>query len=213
VSPDTGVPGRVAARAGAVRERVRREVRALAQDESLEERAAAYRVWPVRSTHGARIDLGEHLLDIPGLACCSERITWMAAGACSIGRRLERRVATLFRARRRLHALELDALGTEWLFALSDRIVARIRRDARRAGLRASAELNPGDAGLALGEQHAVLALAEARSQGITTTRLGMLSPVKSLTFVVALGDAIPESSALRCDRCAGRHRCSIRPT
>ena len=105
-------------------------------------------------------------------------------------------------------ALARDA---EDLFALADRLVAHIRSDARREGLRASAGLNPGDEGLALGEQHTVLALADGGSQGITGTRTGMLCPVKSLTFVVALGRALPESSAVRCDRCAARDRCRTR--
>lgn len=192
--------------------RARGEALALAEDESLARPATACRVWPVRGAHGARLDLGECSLDVPGFAAYSGEIDSVAAGACSLGPGYERRVASLFNARRRLLALELDALGTEHLFALADRLVARIRRNARRAGLRASAGLNPGDDGLALGEQHKVLALADGGPQGITATPAGMLCPVKSLTFIVALGRALPGSPAARCDRCASRDRCRVRP-
>jgi hypothetical protein len=213
MAPEVALASRApAARAGAARARARQEALALVDAESLVQPATAFRVWPVRGAHGERLDLGELSLEVPGFADYANEITAVAAGACSLGPRLERRVASLFHARRPLLALELDAVGTERLFALADRLVARIRRDARRAGLRASAELNPGDASIALGEQHTVLDLAGAEARGIAAAE-GMLRPVKSLTFVVALGRALPESSAARCDRCGARDRCSIRPT
>jgi hypothetical protein len=213
VTPGAGVLGRQdATRAVSTRASARREALALLEEESLARPATAWRVWPVRSAQGPRFDLGECSLEISGFAAFSGGIASIAAGACSLGPDLERRVASLFRARRRLLALELDQLGTEHLFAIADRLVARIRDDARRAGLRAGAELNPGDEGLALGAQHAVLALAGAGPQVIAVTPSGMLCPVKSLTFVVALGCALPESSEARCDRCSARDRCPTRP-
>jgi hypothetical protein len=213
MGPGAGVLGRrdapwtVRARAPA-----RREALALLEEESLARPAIAWRVWPVRSAQGAQFDLGEYSLEIPAFAGYSGGIASLAAVACSLGPGLERRAASLFRARRRLLALELDALGTERLFALADHLVARVRSDARRAGLRAGAELNPGDEGLALGAQHTVLALADAGRQGIAATAAGMLWPVKSLTFVVALGCALPEFRGDRCDRCSARDRCQSRP-
>jgi hypothetical protein len=199
----------------AVRARVsaRRGALALLEEESLARPATALGVWPVRSARGARFDLGERSLEIPGFAPYSDGIVSVAAGACSLGARLERRVASLFHARHRLLALELDALGTERLFALADRLVERIRSDARRAGLSTGTELNPGDEGLALGAQHTVLALAGAGRQGIGATPAGMLRPVKSLSFVIALGCALPESAETRCDRCYARDRCRSRPS
>ena len=214
MSLDAGVLcGVTETRPGAARERARHEAFALAQDEALAQPATSCRIWPVRSAHGNRLDFDSRALEVPGFASYANGITAVAAGACSLGPRLEQRIASLFQARRPLLAIELDALGTELLFDLADRLVARIRRDARRAGLRVSAELNPGDAGLALDEQHTVLALADAGPQGIAATPHGMLCPVKSLTFVVALGRALPECSAARCDRCVARERCRIRPT
>jgi len=209
----SGLNRAAATRVDSARGRARHDALALAEVESLAQPVTSHRVWPVRSAHGARFDLGEHSLDIPGFAGYSGDIVSVAAGACSLGPGFEQRVASLFHAQRRLLALELDALGTEWLFALADLLVTRIRRQARRTGLRASAELNPGDEGLALGAQRAVLALADGESHGIEVTPGGMVAPVKSLTFVVALGHALPESSATRCDRCGARDRCRIRPT
>lgn len=214
MSPGAGGLNRATAtRVDSARARARHDAFALAEAESLARPVTAHRVWPVRGACGAQLDLGERSLGIAGFAGYSGEIAFVAAGACSLGPRFEQRVASLFHAQRRLIALELDALGTEWLFALADLLVARIRRHARREGLRASAELNPGDEGLALDAQRAVLALAGGESHGIKVTPGGMLAPVKSLTFVIALGRALPESSATRCDRCGARDRCRIRPT
>lgn len=204
VIPGCGSVGEAGKRAG-------REALALVESESLARPACGYRVWPVRRTRNGVFDLGERSLHIPGFAGFSGEIAAVAAGACTLGARLETRVSALFRARRRLVALELDVLGTESLFRLADRVVARIRSEARRAGLRTSAALNPGDPGLALGEQPGVLALAEGEPRGIALAPGGMLRPVKSLTFIVALGRALPESSVARCERCSARNRCRFR--
>ena len=199
--------------AESARARTRHEALALVEAESLLEPATAFRVWPVRCARGEWLDLDMRSLAVSGFAGYGGAIAAVAAAACTLGPRFEQRVAALFHARRRLLALELDAIGTDRLFALAGRLAARIRREARRAGLRASAALHPGDVGMALGEQRAVLELADAGSQCIDVTAEGMLRPVKSLSFVVALGRAVPASAGVRCDRCGARDRCRIRPT
>jgi hypothetical protein len=212
--PAAAVPGRMpGSRADVARARTRDEALALVDAESLIQPATAFRVWPVRCARDEGLDLGTRSLAVPGFSGYAGEISAVAAAACTLGPRLERRVAALFHARRRLLALELDAIGTERLFALADRLAARIRRAAGRAGLRASATLHPGDAGMSLGEQQAVLALAGTGAQGIGTTAAGMLRPVKSLAFVVALGRGVPAAAGARCDRCGARDRCRIRPT
>lgn len=200
-------------RAGAARARVRDEALVLMDAEALLEPATAFRVWPVRGARGERLDLGSHSLAVPGFAGFADRIAMVAAAACTLGPRFEQRVAALFRARRRVLALELDAIGTNRLFALADRLVTSIHREAGRAGLRAAAPLHPGDAGMALDEQRAVLALSGAGACDIGATSGGMLRPVKSLAFVVALGRDVPVGAGRRCDRCGARDRCRIRPT
>jgi hypothetical protein len=212
--PAAAVPGRMpGSRADVVRARARDEALALVHAESLLAPKTAFRVWPVLGAREEGLDLGTLSLARPGFSGHAGEISAVAAAACTLGPRFERRVAALFHARRRLLALELDAIGTERLFALADRLAARIRRAARRAGLRASAALHPGDAGMPLGEQRAVLDLAGAGSKGIDVTAAGMLRPVKSLAFVVALGRDVPASAGARCNRCAARDRCRIRAT
>ena len=192
-------------------DRARQDALALIERESLAATASGFRIFPVAAVRGAVFDLRKASISIPGFGPFAEKITAIAAGACTLGGKLEARVSALFQVRRPLVAHELDAIGTELLFCVAERVVAGIRREARRAGLRASAELNPGDPGLELDQQPVALALADGATLGIAASASGMLTPVKSLTFVVALGRGLPQSASGRCDRCSARDRCSIR--
>jgi hypothetical protein len=133
----------------------------------------------------------------------------LAAGACTIGSALEHRVGELFRSGRRLLALELDALGNERLFCLAMRALSTIGRDAKRRGQSAGDERYPGDDGMTLEEQLQALELAAADSIGIAVTAGGMLSPVKSMSFLVPLGAGLKKSRGGPCLRCPSRARCA----
>ena len=112
----------------------------------------------------------------------------------------------------RVLALALDELAGERLFRLSDELHARIARAARSQGWHAGAPESPGDPGVALDAQAAVLALSGISTQSILMNSSGMLWPLKSISFVVALGAAVPDRPlASRCVRCGSRERCSQR--
>jgi hypothetical protein len=196
-----------------VLESAKQDARELIERESLVRATSEHCVWPVAKARGDVFDLGCASLAIPGFGGFGGRVSALAAGVCTLGAALETRVAALWRAPNRLLALELDALGTGLLFALAGRAVARVRREARRQGLEASAELNPGDPGLGLEAQPLVLALARGGRCGVGARERGMLHPVKSLTFVVALGRDLPAAASLRCERCPARQRCRVRPS
>lgn len=181
----------------------------------LEERALVaprftYRVWPLERGHGATFLLNGVELEAPGLAPSASAVV---AAACTLGEGLEKRVGELWRQRRRLLALELDAAANGLLFCLSRAALAAIRRDARRSGMGVGDELSPGDPGLALDRQAATLWLAGAGELGIAATGGAMLSPVKSLSFLVPLGPALAPSAGGRCGRCPARERCRTRPS
>ena len=115
-------------------------------------------------------------------------------------------------ANSRVLAMALDELASERLFRLSDQLHGRIARAAKSRGWRASAPESPGDPGIALDQQSAVLALSGIDTQAIVANASGMLWPVKSLSFVVVLGTDLPDRpAASRCISCASRERCSLR--
>lgn len=192
-------------------ERARQDALALVEREALVRPSFGFRILPVRRTHGDTFEADGLALEVRGLRDESGDLVAVAAATCTLGPALEARVTSLFPAGRPLLALALDAVGTERLFGAADHVVARIRREARRLGLTTGAEIGPGDPGMALDQQAALLALAGARQNGITLTARGMLAPVKSLSFLVTLGRNLTVRSAPRCHACPSKHRCSIR--
>lgn len=179
--------------------------------ESLPSPAFAYRIHPAKLARGGMIDVGGAALHAPALAAEPGELIAVAAAACTLGAPLQERISELFAARRRSLALALDTIGNELLFRLADRATAAIRRDARREGLGMGMEISPGDPGLPLDQQAIVLALAGSCSGDIALSRAGMLTPIQSLSLIVALGRNLRRrSSAARCDACPSRDRCTV---
>ncbi len=199
--------------------RVKRQAQRLLREEGLLEPVWAFRIHPVGAIRGDVLDLGDTAIRAPALAALFGQVSAVAAAACTIGAQVEARVASLFAARERVSgeharvlALALDELAGERLFRLSDELHARIARAARSQGWHAGAPESPGDPGVALDAQAAVLALSGISTQSILMNSSGMLWPLKSLSFVVALGAAVPDRPlASRCVRCGSRERCSQR--
>ncbi len=197
----------------------RREARRLMREEGLLATAWAFHIHPVREIRGSLVELGDTSLVAPALAGLSGRVTSVAAAACTLGPALEARIASGFATRARVRgeharvlAMALDEVGSERLFRLADQLHARIVREANRRGLRAGLPEHPGDPGVAMDAQAKVLALAGIEAKSIAANASGMLKPVKSLCFLVALGADLPDrASAPRCVRCASRERCSLR--
>ena len=190
----------------------RRQALAVSESETLIRPVAAHRVLPARAADGETLEVNGFTLRVPAFAPDAGKITAVAAAACTIGPDLERRVRELFTAHRPSVALAVDRVGTQALFRLSDQTLAAIRREAKGQGLVLGAQANPGDAGIGFEQQAAVLALAGAEASGIALTRLGMLSPEKSISFLVALGpDLKGHVYSGRCARCPARERCPLR--
>ena len=187
--------------AGAVLERFRREARELAEREGLAEVAAAHRFVP--------LDHGEPL-DTARLRPDSGTLTGLACGVCTVGPRLEQRVSALFAERRMSLALALDALGNELLRQAVRRLQDRMLAEARRQGLTMTGELRPGDPGMALDAQPAVLRLAGAERIGVTVTHGLALSPAKSASMVLGVGIDLPPAHWSRCDDCPTAPRCAM---
>ena len=154
---------------------------------------------------GYRILPGIESARLPQLA---EGQSAVAAAVCTLGSALEARVSALFHGGERLLALELDHAGNELLYRFGDELLGAIGREARRRGLRAGDARSPGDPGLSLAHQRAVLSLASAGDCGVTASAGGMVAPVKSLSYVVPLGAALVRTAARPCARCPSRDRC-----
>ena len=179
--------------------------------EALARPVFGYRIHPVQTVLGDIIEAGDAALDAPALAAGICEVKAMAAAACTLGAAVQERISLLFATRRRSLALALDTVTNELLFRLADRAVAAIRREARRSGLHIGIEAGPGDPGVPLGQQARVLALADAARIGVHATGAGMLSPMKSLSLLAALGPAPRRRAAAgRCACCPSAGRCAM---
>ena len=180
--------------------------------EALARPAFGYRIFRVQAVRDGAIDVGDAVLDAPVLAAEIGELKAVAAAACTLGAAVQERISALFATRRRSLALALDTMANELLFRLADRAFATIRREARRAGLGTGIESSPGDPGVPLDQQARVLALAGAARIGIHATGAGMLLPMQSLSFLVALGPTLRRRSPRgRCSCCPSSDRCTVK--
>ena len=144
------------------RDRFRREALDLIERENLIDAAYCYRIVALDEPPNKCVRAGGETLDAMRLVPQSGQLTAVAAAICTLGPALEQRTTALFTERRHSLALALDGLGNELLFALSRRLQDRIVVEARKHQLTAAGELRPGDPGLSLKAQPAVLRLADA---------------------------------------------------
>jgi len=202
--PRSGRPSRA-------RERQRAEVLDLARRETLVEAAYSYCIVALDAPPAELLRAGGEQLHAPWLLPASGRLTAIACGACTIGPKLEERVAALFAERRASLALALDELGNELLIAVSRRAQDRMQADVDRRGLTMAGELRPGDPGLALAAQAAMLRLAQAETIGVRVNAAQLMHPLKSITMVLGVGIDLPAVEWSRCDHCPTREKCTGR--
>ena len=192
------------------RERVRREALDLIEREGLIGAAYCYRIVPLDETPTTCLRAGGETLDAMRLMPESGQLTAIVAAICTLGPAFEQRITALFAERHHSLALALDGLGNELLFALSRRLQDRIVVEARRHQLTAAGELRPGDPGMSLKAQPAVLRLAGADTIGVSVTHGQLLHPLKSMSMVLGIGIDLPPARWSRCDDCPSASKCRM---
>lgn len=192
------------------RGRFRRNAVDLIEREHLLDAAYCYRVIPLDEPPNKCLRAGGEVLDALRLVPESGQLTALAAAICTLGPALEQRTTALFAERRTSLALALDGVGNELLFALSRRVQDRIVIEARKAQLTAAGELRPGDPGLSLKAQSAVLRLAGADTIGVSVTQGQLLHPLKSMSMVLGIGVDLPPARWSRCDDCPSASKCRM---
>lgn len=197
-------------RPSTVRERLRHKALAFARDERLVDAAYSYCIVPLDAPAAELLHAGGEQLFAPWLLPASGELTAICCGACTLGPAFERRSRELFAARQASLAMALDDLGNELLFAISRRAQDRMQADAARRGLSMAGELRPGDPGLALDAQSAVLRLAQAETIGISLDGGSLMHPVKSCSMVLGMGFDLPAVQWSRCDQCPTRDKCRV---
>ncbi len=193
-----------------LRQRLRAAALEQVRVEGLAQAAFSYRIVALETPVGETLRLAGESLHAPWMIPASGQLTALACAVCTVGPLLAARVTALFREKRASAALALDAVGNELLFAVSRRAQDRILGEARRQGLTVCGELRPGDPGLGLDAQAAVLRLAQAHSVDVSLHGGHTLLPLKSTSMVLGVGIDLPVASWSRCDHCPTRAKCKL---
>lgn len=193
-----------------VRVRLRQKALALLREEGLVDAAYSYCIVPLEAPAADWLHASGEKLFAPWLLPESGTLTAIACGVCTLGPAYEGCISELFAARQASLAMALDELGNELLFAVSRRAQDRMLADATRRKLCMAGELRPGDPGLALEAQAAVLRLAQAENIGVILGTGGLMHPVKSCSMVMGIGIDLPAVQWSRCDQCPTRDKCKV---
>jgi hypothetical protein len=193
-----------------VKARFRREALDLIAREGLIAPAYSFALVALDKPAAPVLHAGGETLHAPRLLPESGELTALACGVATIGARLEQRVSELFAARSVSLALAVDEVGNELLFAVGRRLQDRMLIAGQKRGLSMAGELRPGDPGLALDAQAAVLRLAGAAAIDVRLTRGHLLQPIKSTSMVIGVGIDLPPARWSRCDDCRSRATCKI---
>lgn len=191
-------------------ERLRAEALRLVGEESLLAAAYTARIIVLDAPPDRVLRAAGETLHAPQLVPTTGRLTALGCAVCTLGSAIEERVRALFAQRRASLALALDELGNALLHALSRRAQDRLQAQVNRLGLTMAGELRPGDPGLALDAQPAVLRLAGADAIGVTVSERLLMTPRKSTSMVLGVGIDLPPAQWSRCDACPKRADCRL---
>jgi hypothetical protein len=126
---------------------------------------------------------------------------------CTIGPQLEAVVSELIQSEAVL-GLALDGVGTAAVETLATQASSRYEERARTLGWQTTIPLSPGMVGWGVDPgQSQVFALLDASQVGVRLTSSYMMSPNKSLTLVVGMGENLI-TQGRTCDYCSLKETC-----
>jgi hypothetical protein len=162
---------------------------------------------------GVREHRHERILLENGKTLTGSLVTRHFAGAqrviavvCTIGPELEQAVSRLL-IQDPLAALALDGLGNAAVENLAQLVCGQIGEQIQAEQLQASTPLSPGspDWPVEVGQPQ-IFAMLDSIQAGISLSTSGMMSPKKSMSFVVGLGSEM--SQAGMCEVCSLKETC-----
>lgn len=133
----------------------------------------------------------------------------LAVVFASLGTGIAERSARCAAQGEMVEAALLDQVGSRAVWQLGQRLLAAIRLAAHRAGSRAGGPLFPGDPGLPLAAQPILARLGDPDGAGVEVSGGGLLTPLKSLSMVVAIGPEVRRwARVANCRECRFHDRC-----
>ena len=176
---------------------------ALALGESLIEPRAVYRALRVAGQGPDLIDAGGERLTIPGIGRLWGALEQVGAGICTVGTAIEERVRLLWDERELPLAAMLDSVGSAAVESLAEYANDLLCQAAIPAGVKVTNRVSPGYAGWDTSEQAALFTLCPGGSIGVALNESCVMSPGKSISFLVGVGaEARVDHYFTQCRRC-----------
>jgi len=139
------------------------------------------------------------------------RTTPLIAAVCTIGDALEKRVQELANGGDTARAMILDAMGSAAVESLANRCNQLICERLDPAAPSPEGRRSPGYGDLDLKEQEHIFALLAPSEIGVRLTAAFMMTPRKSVSFLMPLsGGTTTDRGPTRCNRC-GMGDCAYR--
>lgn len=174
------------------------------------EPAIAYELYPISEARHAQLCLGGGAVLRGGLLpSLLASALELAIAICTIGPRLEEKVADYFAQNELLRAILLSGIGSAAVDALAQEACQLIQREGATRGYDASSPLSPGMPGFPLSQQRQLFRLAPAEQIGVCLNSSAMMVPGKSMSMVIGLGLGMPIwTQAEVCEHCSLKDTC-----
>ena len=168
----------------------------------------AYERLAVRELRHERVVLdGGRFLSGPLVAQHLQGASTVVAAVCTIGEWIDEAVATAI-ADDPVFGLALDGLGSAAVEALASAAANRFEAEAATEGLEATIPLSPGMVGWTVDEgQPQIFALVDPAQAGVRLTAAWMMTPRKSVSFVLGIGPHV-RTIGRTCDYCSLKETC-----
>ncbi|GAI28657.1 unnamed protein product, partial [marine sediment metagenome] len=190
-----------------------RELLASMENDHILEPAVAYETYSITAVKRSELWLGVkaalHGQLLPSVLAEAKEL---AAMVCTIGPKLEERVADCFGKNEPLRGLLLDGIGSAAVDTLSQEVCKFMAGEASSRGYQVSSPINPGMPGFPITEQRQMLKLVPAEEIGVSLTSSGVMVPRKSTSMVIGLGPQMTTwTQAEVCARCNLEKTCPYR--
>lgn len=138
----------------------------------------------------------------------SEKIVIMAA---TLGNEIEMKIE-FYKRMDLLKSIVMDACASVMVESLCDEISKEIESHAKEEGLHSTTRFSPGYGDLELSYQKDILRLLNAyRRIGLSLLKSNILTPRKSVTAFVGLGQEVGQEGGLKCEKCNMKDGCQYR--
>ena len=149
------------------------------------------------------LEAGGITLRIPDIRRLWGPIQWVATAVCTIGDRLEQRVAELWEARELPLASMLDSVGSGAVESLAEYVNDQLCQEAIPIGLPVTNRVSPGYGDWDVTQQKALFALCPGDPIGVSLNEACFMSPVKSISLLAAAGEHVRVDHYFsQCARC-----------